>query len=313
MLDEKALCEWIQSVGRGDTSRRDFLRTLAVLGVSGPLANSLLAGFTPAAAAADDFMPTKRGGGGKLKLLWWQAPTTLNVHLASGTKDYDASRVVYEPLASVDINANLVPILASEIPTRENGGLSEDGTSVTWRLKKGVRWHDGKPFTADDVVFTWEYVADPATGAVTHGTYRVVKQVEKIDDHTVKVVFPEPTAYWYDAFCGGRGQVIPKHLFSSYKGQNARNAPNNHNPVGTGPYKIVEFKPGDVVRYTINMDYHVPNRPFFDTVEFKGGGDATSAARAVLQTGEFDYAWNMQVEKNVLTRLERGGKGRIVV
>lgn len=316
MLDEKALREWIQGVVRGETSRRDFLRTMAALGVTGSLANSLLAVDTPAAAqikpAAADFVPTKRGGGGPLKLLWWQAPTILNVHLASGTKDYDASRVVYEPLASIDINANLVPILAAEIPTRDNGGLSEDGTSVTWRLKQGVRWHDGTPFTADDVVFTWEYAADPATGAVTHGAYRVIKQVEKIDDHTAKVVFPEPTAYWFDAFCGGRGQILPKHLFSSYKGANAHNAPYNQNPVGTGPYKIVEFKPADVVRYTINMDYHVPNRPFFDTIEMKGGGDATSAARAVLQTGEFDYAWNMQVEQNVLSRLARGGKGRIV-
>lgn len=317
MLDEQALCEWIRSVARGEMNRRDFLRTMAVLGVTGPLANSLLAAYTPASAqptsAADDFVPTKRGGGGKLKLLWWQAPTTLNVHLASGTKDYDASRIVYEPLASIDTNANLIPILAAEIPTRDNGGLSDDGTTVTWRLKQGVRWHDGKPFTADDVVFTWEYAADPATGTVTHGAYRVIKQVEKIDDHTVKVVFPEPTAYWFDAFCGGRGQILPKHLFEPYKGQNARNAPHNHHPVGTGPYKIVEFKPGDVVHYTINMDYHVPNRPFFDTIEFKGGGDATSAARAVLQTGEFDYAWNMQVEKHVLSRLERGGKGRVVV
>ena len=76
-----------------------------------------------------------------------------------------------------------------------------------------------------------EYAADPTTGAVTHNAYRTIKQVEKIDDHTVKVVFPEPTAYWFDAFCGGRGQIIPKHLFEPYKGQNARNAPNNHNPV----------------------------------------------------------------------------------
>lgn len=171
MLDEKALREWVRSVTRGETSRRDFLRTMVALGVAGPLANSLLAAYAPAAAQtqapADDFVPTKRGGGGKLKLLWWQAPTTLNVHLASGGKDYDASRVVYEPLAALDGDANLIPILAAEIPSLANGGLSKDGTTVTWRLKKGVRWHDGKPFTADDVVFTWEFAADPATGAVT--------------------------------------------------------------------------------------------------------------------------------------------------
>ncbi len=317
MIDEKTLRHWVQRVVHGEADRREFLHYMIGLGVSGSLVGNMLAAYAPAEAqsqrAADDFMPTKRGGGGKLRLLWWQAPTILNVHLASGGKDYDASRVVYEPLASLDTDANLVPILAAGIPSRANGGLSKDGTTVTWRLKKGVRWHDGKPFTADDVVFTWEYAADPATGATTHRTYKTIERVEKIDDHTVKVVFPEPTAYWFDAFCSGRGLIIPKHLFSSYTGQNARNAPYNHKPVGTGPYKIVEFKPGDAVRYAINMDYHVPNRPFFDTVDMKGGGDATSAARAVLQTGEFDYAWNMQVEKNVLARLERGGKGRVMV
>lgn len=316
-MDEQTLRAWVRQVVNGEASRRDFMRTMVGLGLTGPLVANMLAAQTPAEAQtqqpADDFTPTKRGGGGKLRLLWWQAPTILNVHLASGTKDYDASRVVYEPLAAFDAEANFVPILAAEIPTQANGGLSADGTSVTWRLKKGVGWHDGKPFTADDVVFTWEYAADPATGAVTHGTYKNIKQVEKIDAHTVKVVFPEPTPYWYDAFFGGRGQILPKHLFEPYKGQNSRNAPYNHKPVGTGPYKIVEFKPGDVVQYTINTEYHVPNRPFFDTVEMKGGGDATSAARAVLQTGEFDYAWNMQVEKHVLEQLERGGKGRVEV
>jgi peptide/nickel transport system substrate-binding protein len=316
-MDEKTLQEWILYAVRGEANRRAFIRSMVGMGLTAPMAGSLLAAYSPAAAQTkammDDFKPTKRGGGGKLRLLWWQAPTTLNAHLASGTKDFDASRVVYEPLASLDINANLVPILAAEIPSRENGGLSADGKSVTWRLKKGVHWHDGTPFTADDVVFTWEFAADTATGATTHGTYKVIDRVEKIDDHTVKVVFPEPTAYWYDAFCGGRGQIIPKHLFASYKGANSRNAPHNQKPVGTGPYKIVEFKPGDVVRYEINMNYHVANRPFFDTVDLKGGGDATSAARAVLQTGEFDYAWNMQVEKHVLEQLERGGTGRVVV
>src|SRR5207249_6449342 len=81
----------------------------------------------------------------------------------------------------------------------------------------------------------------------------------------------------------------------------------------TGPYKFVEFKPGDVVRAENNQAYHVPNRPFFDTLEMKGGGDATSAARAVLQTGEYDYAWNLQVEDDILRRLEQGGKGRVEI
>ncbi len=318
MIDEKTLRAWVMRVVKGEASRRQFVRYMMGLGFSGPFIANLLAAYTPAHAqpkpASSSFTPTKRGGGGRLRLLWWQAPTILNVHLAQGTKDYDASRVVYEPLAAFDPDGNFVPILAEEIPSYENGGLSRDGKSVTWHLKKGVSWHDGKPFTADDVIFTWEYVTDPATTAITMGSYQNIDRIEKLDEHTVKVAFKEPTPYWYDAFFGGRGQVIPKHLFAPFKGDKSRDAPYNHKPVGTGPYKIVEFRPGDVVLYEINPNYHVPNRPFFDTVELKGGGDATSAARAVIQTGEFDFAWNMQVEKGILDQLtQRGTKGTIII
>jgi peptide/nickel transport system substrate-binding protein len=104
--------------------------------------------------------------------------------------------------------------------------------------------------------------------------------------------------------------IIPKHLFDPFKGAKSREAPNNLKPVGTGPYKFVDFKPGDMVRGELNTGYHMPNRPYFDTIEMKGGGDAVSAARAVIQTGEFDYAWNMQVEDDILKRMEQGGKGR---
>jgi peptide/nickel transport system substrate-binding protein len=110
-----------------------------------------------------------------------------------------------------------------------------------------------------------------------------------------------------------RGCIIPRHLFEAYKGGKSRDAPTNLKPVGTGCYKFADFKPGDLVAGTINTAYHEPNRPHFDAVEMKGGGDAVSAARAVLQTGEFDYAWNMQVEDEILKRLEQGGKGRIVI
>lgn len=315
-LDEAAWREWMHRVAHGMADRRAFLRYMMGLGLSGPCLGNLLATSTPAQAQTTqpvaDFVPTKRGGGGKLRLLWWQAPVILNPHLSSGTKDFDASRVVYEPLAAFDFDANFVPILAAEIPSFDNGGLAKDGTSVTWRLKKGVTWHDGKPFTADDVIFTWEFAADPATGATTTGSYENIERIDKLDDHTVKVVFKVPTAYWYRAFFGNGGLLLPQHLLAPYKGQDSRNAPYNLKPVGTGPYKLVEFKPGDVALYEINPNYHVPNRPFFDSVELKGGGDATSAARAVLQTGEFDYAWNLQVEDPVLKRLEQGGKGRVL-
>jgi peptide/nickel transport system substrate-binding protein len=300
----------VQSVKDGQISRRSFIQRLAAVGITAPIASQILAWNDVAMANATlEYKPTKAGGGGPLKMLLWQAPTLLNPHFASGTKDQIASRVFYEPLAGWDKEGNLIPQLAAEVPTRANGGLSEDGTSVTWKLKPGVKWHDGKPFTADDVVFTWEYAADPATAAYTSGAYKDIK-VEKVDDLTVKVIFAKPTPFWADAFVGTVGMIIPKHLFADFKGAKSRENPVNLKPVGTGPYKFTDFKPGDILTATRNEEYHVVNRPHFDSFEIKGGGDAVSAARAVLQTGEYDYAWDTLVEDEVLKRMETGGRGR---
>jgi len=280
------------------------------LGLTAPFATQLLAqaGIVHAATTGD-YKPTKAGGGGALKMLFWQAPTLLNPHFAVGTKDQEGSRIFYEPLAAWDPDGNLAPVLAAEIPEIENGGVAPDGMSVTWKLKKDVQWHDGRPFTADDVVFNWEYAADPATAATTIGSYQDIK-VEKLDPLTVRLNFAKPTPFWADAFIGQFGMIIPKHLFEAYKGANSRDAPNNLKPVGTGPYRFVDFKPGDLVTGERNPAYHLPNRPYFDTIEMKGGGDAVSAARAVIQTGEYDYAWNLQVEDEILIKLENGGSAR---
>jgi len=309
-MDERELRELIAQVKLGRMSRRSFVQTMVGLGLTAPLAAQMLAYSGVALAQpASAYKPTRRGGGGALKLLWWQGATLLNPHFAVGTKDQEGSRIFYEPLAAWDAGGNLIPILAAETPSVQNGGLSRDGTSVTWKLKRDVQWHDGKPFSADDVMFNWEYAADPATASVWIGSYKDIK-VDKLDSHTVKVTFQKPTPYWADPFVGTRGMIIPKHLFGPYAGAKSREAPANLRPVGTGPYVFVDFKPGDMVRGQLNPNYHLPNRPHFDTIEMKGGGDAVSAARAVLQTGEFDYAWNMQVEDEILLRLEESGKGR---
>ena len=312
-MDEKNLRSLIADVKAGKLPRRRFIQTMIGLGLTAPLAAQMLAWSGVAQAQPKSgYKPAKRGGGGPLKCLWWQGATLLNPHFAVGTKDQEGSRIFYEPLAGWDDDGNLIPVLATEAPSLQNGGLARDGLSVIWKLKKNVQWHDGKPFTADDVVFNWEYNADPATASVWIGSYKDVK-VEKLDSHTVKVIFPKPTPYWADAFVGSRGMIIPKHLFEPYRGAKSRDAPANLKPVGTGPYKFVDFKPGDMVRGQINSAYHEPNRPYFDSIEMKGGGDAVSAARAVLQTGEFDYAWNMQVEDEILLRMEDSGKGRVEI
>jgi len=308
-MNEQMLRDLVDDVRQGRLARRDFIAHMVALGVGVSLASTMLADVAVAQSAEPPYTPTKRGGGGPLRLLLWQGPTLLNPHFATGTKDQEGCRPFYESLARYDADGVIVPVLAAEIPTRANGGIAADGLSTTWKLKKNVTWHDGHPFTADDVVFNWQYATDPAAGAFSTGFYTNVKSVEKIDATTVRFNFAKPSPIW-DRACNI--WLIPKHVFSAYMGAKSREAPANLKPIGTGPYKFVAFTPGDLVRGEANMAYYLPNRPFFDTIEIKGGGDATSAARAVLQTGEYDYAWGVLVEDTVLKAMETGGKGRMV-
>ena len=314
-MTEAELRALIGRVKQGRLSRRGFVKRVAAVGLTAPMATQLLAvtGAAPAAAQSmPTYRPTRRGGGGPLKILYWQAATLLNPHFANGSTNQEAARVFYEPLAGWAADGTLVPILAAEIPSREAGTLAADGKSVTWKLKRGVTWHDGTPFTADDVVFNWEYARNPANATVTSGSYKDINVV-KVDDHTVRVEFAKSTPFWADAFVATRGMLIPKHLFQNFAGANSRDAPTNLRPVGTGPYRFVSFAPGDLLRGELNPNYHRENRPYFDTIEIKGGGDAVSAARAVLQTADFDFAWNLQVEEEVLGRLEAAGRGKVNV
>lgn len=266
----------------------------------------------PTATTAAAAPATEAGGGGLLRLLWWQAPTILNSHLAQGTKDYDAAGLCNESLANVSADGTLIPRLAAAIPSIEDGSVAADGMSVTWTLREGVTWHDGEPFTAEDVAFTYTYIIDETTTATTQGAYTSVESVEVIDDLTVKVNFKEPNPAWFGPFVGSLGMIIPEHIMADFVGAAARDAPFNLAPIGTGPFKVVEFRPGDVVLYERNEEYWDAGKPFFDEVEMKGGGDAASAARAALVSGEVDFAWNLQVEATVLEQLANEGDGTLV-
>ena len=256
-----------------------------------------------------------RGAGDQVRILFWQAPTILNSHFSQGDKDTNATSLVLEPLLAIDGEANFIPILAAEVPTLENGGVAEDGTSVTYKLREGVLWSDGEPFTAADVRFTWEYVSNTKASTTTIADYDDIEDVEIIDDLTVTVHFKEPVAEWFAPFVTGYGgHVVPKHILQDFVGAEAVNAPFNLNPIGTGAYKVQEFRPGDVVIYEINENYRDETRPYFSLVEFKGGGDATSAARASIQTDEADWGWNLQVEKAVLDQIAADGEsGELVI
>jgi peptide/nickel transport system substrate-binding protein len=261
----------------------------------------------PAAAASGG-----RGAGAPLRILMWQGPTIVNVHLSQGTKDGIASRFCMEPLMTVGSDGKLSAVLAAEVPSKDNGGLAADGKTVTYKLKPGLKWADGQPFTADDVVFTYQYVSNVDTAATTYGLYADLASVEAVDPMTVKLTFKAPTGGWYVPFVGTNGQILPKHVLQEFVGKTSRDAPFNLKSFGTGPYMVQEFKPGDALTLVPNPNYREPNKPYFSEIDIKGGGDAPSAARAVLQTGEYDYGWNLQVEAQVLNGLMQGGKGELV-
>lgn len=270
---------------------------------------SLLLGATAAASLASVAW-AERGADGHVNLIYWQAPSIMNPYLSGGTKEVEAASLVIEPLGRYNTKGEMVPYLAEEIPTVSNGGVAEDLTSITWKIKPGITWSDGTPFTANDVKFTAEYCMHPEGGCAQLGKYEGVESVEVIDDLTVKVHFSQPTPVPYGPFMGGQAPIIQAAQFAECLGPKAPECTDaNFAPIGTGPFKVDEFRPNDVISLSANPNYRDPAKPRFATMTFKGGGDATAAGRAVLETGEFDYAWNLQLAPDVIANMEAAGKG----
>ncbi|RVD62277.1 MAG: peptide ABC transporter substrate-binding protein [Mesorhizobium sp.] len=273
---------------------------------------SLLAGGMVATLAASSAF-AGRGTDGAVKILNWQAPSMMNSYLAQGDKETIPASLVLEPLAGYDENGELFPRLAAEIPTVENGGVAKDLKSITWKLRPGLKWSDGSPVTSKDVVFTANYCMDPKVGCST-ARFQGVDKVEALDDLTVKVTFKEPTGVPYTLFVGKASPIIQANQFADCLGAKAQTCTEaNFYPVGTGPFVVTSFKPNDAIQLKANPNYRDPNKPAFAEVDIKGGGDALGAARAVLQTGEYDYAMNLQLAPDVLSEMEKGDKGKVAV
>ncbi|MCA9840002.1 MAG: peptide ABC transporter substrate-binding protein [Trueperaceae bacterium] len=256
----------------------------------------------------------QRGSDGTVTLLYWQAVSILNPYLSGGTKDIYGSSVVIEPLANYDENGVLTPKLAAEIPTLENGGVSEDLMSITWKLRDDIVWSDGTPFTSADVVFTGQYCMNDEAGCVGRNFFDDISSIEALDDHTVKISFSVPKPFPYAAFVSAQSPVLQKAQFENCLGLAAQECTEqNFGPIGTGPFVVADFRANDVVTYEANPNYREADKPAFQTVIIKGGGDAVSAARAVFQTGEADWAWNLQISPEIQAELESAGLGQFEV
>ncbi|MDA8586467.1 peptide ABC transporter substrate-binding protein [Rhodobacteraceae bacterium] len=267
--------------------------------------------FAPMAFA--DGHEGERGRDGDVKIIYWQAPSILNAYLSGGTKDVEAASLVIEPLARYDETGTLTPWLVDSIPTVENGGVSEDLKTITWKITPGITWSDGTPFTSADAKFTYEYCTHPEGGCAQVTKYEGVTSVETPDDLTVVINFETATPNPYGPFVGGESPILQAAQFADCLGAKAPECTEeNFNPIGTGPFTVTEFKPNDVITFAANENYREAGKPAFASITFKGGGDATAAGRAVMETGEFDYAWNLQLAPDVIAKMLEGGKGTTV-
>ncbi len=301
-----------ESLKAGEINRRSFITRATALGmsVSGALmvADAVAQGTPEASPGSGEEarrLPDSgtegqtRGEGGEVTILQWQAPSQLNALVATGDKDNMAAQLVSEPLMVRDREGQLVPFLIKEIPSLENGLLADDLTSVTYNLLEGVLWNDGEPFTAEDVAFTVEWAKDPDNPVVQAAVYDRIVETEVIDEHTITLTFDSPNPTWSESFAGsGSGVVLPKHILEGADEDTLNQF--RAGPVGTGPYVVEDFQANDQVTYVVNEYYREENKPYFDRVLLKGGGDAAAAARASLQTGEFDFAWNLNAERDVM-------------
>ena len=278
------------------------------------LLKTLLLGAIATTAVASTAMADghegERARDGEVKIIYWQAPSILNPYLSGGTKDIESSALVIEPMGRYDQNGDMVPYLAAEIPTVGNGGVSKDLTSITWKLQEGLLWSDGSAVTSADLVFTANYCMDPEGGCAQLEKFDGVVSVEAIDTLTTKVTFKEAKPNPYGPFMGGQSPVIQAAQFANCTGARAPGCTaENFGPIGTGPFVVTDFKPNDVIQMVANDNYRTAGKPAFASLTFKGGGSAEASGRAVMETGEYDYGWNLQLAPDVIAKMAQGGKG----
>lgn len=205
-------------------------------------------------------------------------PTTLNPITATDAYASSVGRYIFESMLDRDNETlKLKPKLA------ERWEISDDHLTYTFWLRKDVKWQDGKPFTADDVLFTFERILDPKVdAAMLRNYYRDVREIKKIDDYTVRFVYAKP--YFKALEMIGSASIIPKHIYGD--GQEFNSHPANRAPLGTGPYRFVEWKTGNIIVLTRNESYW-DKEPDITGIVFKVIPDSTVSFQ-LLKKGAAD-------------------------
>jgi len=193
---------------------------------------------------------------GVLRMATSLSPNTLNPFLSTQQVEALIQAFALDPLVAVDEKGRDVPILAAEVPTLENGGISRDGLTITYKLRKNVRWHDGAPFTSRDVAFSYHAIMNPATTVATRHGYDQIARVETPDKYTAVFRLKRPFApavHTFFAHSDAPYYILPAHLLERYPDLNR--IPFNSKPVGTGPFKVERWVRGDRIEYVANEGY----------------------------------------------------------
>jgi peptide/nickel transport system substrate-binding protein len=224
---------------------------------------------------------------GQIVYALYPEPQILNPFIATQTAAGEANSPVVEGLLGVDPDGNRYPVLAKEVPTVENGLVSEDGLTITYNLRDGIVWSDGQPFTCDDVKFTWEAVVHPESGAVSTTGYTDIESVECPDDLTVVIQFKQFYAPYLSLF----DSIMPRHATGDPA--EMQKWVYNWHPIGTGPFKIQEWVSGDHITYVPNENYRdYPNKPQLDKLIIRII-PSLEAGKALIRTGEIDILWDL--------------------
>jgi peptide/nickel transport system substrate-binding protein len=248
---------------KSNYSRRDALRLLAIGGAAGLIAPNLLG--KPAFAKTPPASPT-----GRVVVGLSQEPTVFNPLMAHIEVDDGVHFSLFDALFRIDPKGAIQPNLAAEVPSQKNGGISEDGLTWRVRLRDDVRWHDGEPFTADDVKFTLELITKPDFKAWRTAGHSLVRDITVVSPTEItwrmEEAFAPYLSFLTETF------IVPKHILEKEADPNA--AAFNQAPVGTGAFKWGQRVPGDHVELVANPDYFGEG-PYVERLVFKYIPDVT--------------------------------------
>lgn len=226
---------------------------------------------------------------GELRIAVVASPSTLNPLLAADTTEAMLDRLTSDLLISVDPSGRRpIPMLAARVPTLANGGISRDGRTITYRLRRNVRWQDGVPFTSRDVKFSYEALMNPANDVVSRSGYREIARVETPDPYTVVFRLKERYAPFVDTVFSESDNpycIVPAHLLARLP--NLNHAAFNEAPVGTGPFKVVRWVRGDRIELVANDDYFL-GRPKLRRIVVRIVPDENTEI-SLLRTHEIDW------------------------